>query len=96
MPKQAAPLECSAEVRAELTTLSRSRAQEARMVERARIVLACLEGKEIQQVAHELGTSIPTVASGGGGSHETELVDSTTGHARASRRHTTPRFATGY
>ena len=32
------------------------------MVERARIVLACLEGKEIQQVARELGASIPTVS----------------------------------
>lgn len=32
------------------------------MVERARIVLACLEGKEIQQVAREMETSIPTVS----------------------------------
>ena len=32
------------------------------MVERARLVLACLEGKEIQQVARELGLSIPTVS----------------------------------
>lgn len=32
------------------------------MVERARIVLACLEGKEIQQVAREIGTSVPTVS----------------------------------
>ena len=32
------------------------------MVERARIVLACLEGKEIQQVAAETGASIPTVS----------------------------------
>lgn len=32
------------------------------MVERARIVLACLEGKEIQQVAREVGTSIPTAS----------------------------------
>jgi transposase len=32
------------------------------MVERARIVLACLQGKEIQQVAREIGTSIPTVS----------------------------------
>jgi transposase len=32
------------------------------MVERARIILACLEGKEIQQVALELGASIPTVS----------------------------------
>jgi len=31
-------------------------------VDRARIVLACLEGKEIQQVARELGVSIPTVS----------------------------------
>ena len=32
------------------------------MGERARIVLACLQGKEIQQVAREIGTSIPTVS----------------------------------
>jgi len=32
------------------------------MVERARIVLACLEDKEIQQVARETGASIPTVS----------------------------------
>jgi transposase len=62
MPKHAAPLECSAEVRAELTAMSRGRSEEARMVERARIVLACLQGKEIQQVAREIGTSIPTVS----------------------------------
>ena len=30
-------------------------------MERARIILACLEGKEIQQVAGELDVSIPTV-----------------------------------
>lgn len=62
MPKHAAPLECSAEVRAELVALSRGRAQEARMVERARIILACLDGKEIQQVARATGASIPTVS----------------------------------
>src|SRR5580698_6017438 len=62
MPKHAAPLDCSAEVRAELTAMSRGRSEEARMVERARIVLACLQGKEIQQVAREIGTSIPTVS----------------------------------
>ena len=33
-----------------------------RMVERARIVLACLEGKEIQQVARQVGASVPTVS----------------------------------
>jgi transposase len=62
MPKQAAPLDCSAEVRAELTAMSRSRKEEARMVERARMVLGCLQGKEIQQVARETGASIPTVS----------------------------------
>ncbi len=31
-------------------------------MERARIILACLEGKEIQQVARELGVSIPMVS----------------------------------
>jgi Homeodomain-like domain len=62
MPKHAAPLDCSAEIRAELVAISRSRTQETRMVERARIILACLEGKEIQQVAHEIGASIPTVS----------------------------------
>jgi transposase len=62
MPKHAAPLECPAEIRVELVAISRSRTQEARMVERARIILACLEGKEIQQVARDLGASIPTVS----------------------------------
>lgn len=62
MPKHAAPLDCPAEVRAELVAISRSRTQEARMVERARIILACLEGKEIQQVARDIGASIPTIS----------------------------------
>ena len=31
-------------------------------MERARIILACLEGKEIQQVARELRVSIPSVS----------------------------------
>jgi len=62
MPRHASPLECSAENRAELIAISRSRTGEVRMVERARIVLACLEGKEIQQVARRVGASVPTVS----------------------------------
>ena len=62
MPRQASPLQCSAETRAELNAISRSRTEQVRMVERVRIVLACLEGKEIQQIAKELGASIPTVS----------------------------------
>src|ERR1700683_1185543 len=47
--------------RASLVGITKSRTEEARAVERARIILACLQGKEIQQVARELGVSIPTV-----------------------------------
>jgi len=42
--------------------LSKSRTAEACRVERARIILACLQGKEIQQVAREMGLSVPTVS----------------------------------
>jgi transposase len=62
MPRRAAALDCSAEERANLVATSKSRTEEARTVERARIVLACLDGKEIQQVARELGVSTPTVS----------------------------------
>jgi transposase len=61
MPRHAPELECSAEDKASLVAITKSRIEEARAVERARIILACLEGKEIQQVARELGISIPTV-----------------------------------
>jgi len=62
MSRQAEVLCCSPEVRAELMAMSRSRTEEARMVERARVILVCLEEKEIQQVAGQLGLSIPTVS----------------------------------
>jgi len=61
MPRHAPKLECSAEDKASLLAITKSRTAEARAVERARIILACLEGKEIQQVARDLGVSIPTV-----------------------------------
>ena len=61
MPRHAPALTCSLEIQAELAALSKSRTAEARAVERARIILACLDGKEIQQVAHALRVSIPTV-----------------------------------
>src|SRR5271170_3469966 len=61
MPRHAPELECSAEDKASLVAITKGRIEEARVVERARIVLACLDGKEIQQVARELGVSIPTV-----------------------------------
>ncbi|MGH9692615.1 MAG: IS630 family transposase [Bryobacteraceae bacterium] len=62
MPRSAPALQCSEEIRNELVATSRSRTAEARAVERARIILGCLEGKEIQRVAHELDVSVPTVS----------------------------------
>src|SRR6516225_9463652 len=62
MPRHAAELERSTEDRASLVALSKSGTAEARVVERARIILACLEGKEIQQVARELKVSVPSVS----------------------------------
>src|SRR5271167_1209749 len=61
MPRHAPELECSAEDKASLVAITKSRIEEARAVERARIILACLDGKEIQQVARQLRVSIPTV-----------------------------------
>ena len=62
MPRRAPELECSDEDKAILAAIVKSRTEEARAVERARIILACLEGKEIQQVARELKVSIPSVS----------------------------------
>ncbi len=61
MPRHAPALECSPEDKATLIAISISRAEEARLVDRARIILSRLDGKEIQQVARELKVSIPTV-----------------------------------
>jgi transposase len=54
-------LSCSAEQRTELTNLARSRTEEARLVERAKIILACLEGKRNDEVSRELGVRPNTV-----------------------------------
>ena len=62
MPRHAPELECSIEDRARLVALTKSGTVEARVVGRARIILACLEGKEIQQVARELRVSVPSVS----------------------------------
>src|ERR1700760_2474772 len=57
----AVALACSAEQRAELENLAGSRTAETRLVERARIVLACLEGKRNDAVSRELGVRPNTV-----------------------------------
>lgn len=61
MARVAVELSCTAEVRSELERLSRSRSGEVRMVERARIVLACLHGKRNSEIASELGVRPNTV-----------------------------------
>jgi len=57
MPKIAPKIKLSDADRAYLEKLSRSHSAERRMVERAEILLACAEGKQNQQVAHELRVS---------------------------------------
>ena len=61
MARVAIALSCTAEQRAELMALARSRTEEARLVERAKIVLACLEGQRNDAVGRELGVRPNTV-----------------------------------
>ena len=61
MARVAVGLSCSAEQRAELMSLARSRTEEARLVERAKIVLGCLDGKRNDEVGRELGVRPNTV-----------------------------------
>lgn len=61
MSRVAVELRCNAGQRLELMALARSRTAEARMVERARIVLACLEGKRNDEVGRALGVRPNTV-----------------------------------
>ena len=61
MARVAVALSCTAEVASELERLSRSRSGEVRLAERARIVLACLQGKRNDEVAREVGVRPNTV-----------------------------------
>lgn len=61
MARVAVTLSCTAEVKAELERLSRSRSGEVRLAERARIVLACLAGHRNDEVARNLGIRPNTV-----------------------------------
>lgn len=63
MSRAAVVLGCGPEVMSELVRLSKSRTDEARMVERARIVLGCLAGKRNDEVAAELGVRAGTVGT---------------------------------
>lgn len=61
MSKSAPSLTCEDRQRQELERLASSRTQEARLVERAKIVLGCLAGKAVNAVARELGLRPNTV-----------------------------------
>jgi len=61
MARVAVALSCTAEVMGELERLSRSRSGEVRLAERARIVLACLQGRRNDEVAREIGVRPNTV-----------------------------------
>ena len=53
---------CSDEDRSQLERLSSSRTDEARLVERARIVLGCLDGERNDQIAARMHLQAATVA----------------------------------
>ena len=61
MPRIAVTLTCEPKVMQELERISRSRTEEIRLVDRAKIILACLSGKRNDEVAAELGTQPMTV-----------------------------------
>ena len=61
MARVAVALSCSAEHRTKLMNLARSRTEETRLVERAKIILACLDGKRNDEVSRELGVRPNTV-----------------------------------
>ena len=54
MPRQAPIPKCSDKDRKSLEELARSRTEEARIVERAKIVLKCLEGEKVHKIAQDL------------------------------------------
>ncbi len=61
MSRHAKKIECSEEEIRILKSITNSRSSELRQVERCKIILECTKGKENQQIANELGFSIPTV-----------------------------------
>lgn len=63
MSRVAAAIHCTAEDRKELERLSKSRTDEARMVERAKLVLGCLAGRRNDEMAAEFGIQAATVGT---------------------------------
>src|SRR6266571_5092145 len=61
MPKPTPPLNCSEQDRKTLEEWSRSRTQEARLVERAKIIIHCLQGESVSGIARDLKVRPNTV-----------------------------------
>ena len=61
MPRIAPAVSCGPEVRRELERLTASRTESKQMVERARIVLGCLGGQRVKEVARQCHTRSNTV-----------------------------------
>ena len=55
MPRIGKVIECNEQTRRELERISNSHSEEIRIVRRAKIVLGCIEGKQIKDIAVELG-----------------------------------------
>ena len=55
MARKAKRIECDGKTRQTLETMAKSHSEEARLVRRSRIVLGCLDGKQIKDIASELG-----------------------------------------
>jgi transposase len=63
MARVAAKVTCSDQDRAELERLSASRTEQARKVERAKIVLGCIAGDRNDSIAERMGLQANTVAT---------------------------------
>ena len=61
MPRKAIQITCSVQERKLLERLAASKTEPKRIVDRARIVLCCLAGKQVQDVAKECDTRTSTV-----------------------------------
>src|SRR6267378_1119650 len=83
MARVAVALTCTAEQRSELMALARSRTEEARLVERAKIVLACLEGKRNDAVGASLACGRIRWVCGGSALRQLGWPGCGIGHVRA-------------
>jgi transposase len=61
MPRTAPTVSCGPEDREELRRLAASRTESKQMVERARIILGCLGGKRVKEIARQCHTRPNTV-----------------------------------